>query len=97
MALYIHSLIRLHGAVLKYLSTGTTLPFYSNQNSYGVLPTDAQNRTPTGLSRPECAGHYHPVLPLRMSRIHGTVRRHEDTSLWDLVEISPSPYKIVDK
>jgi hypothetical protein len=27
MNLYIHSHIRLHGEVLNYLSTGTTLPF----------------------------------------------------------------------
>jgi hypothetical protein len=29
MDLYIHSPIRLHGVVLNYLSTGTTLPFYT--------------------------------------------------------------------
>jgi hypothetical protein len=29
MGLYIHSPIRLHGVVLNYINTGTTLPFFS--------------------------------------------------------------------
>jgi hypothetical protein len=28
MTLYLHFVIRLHGVVLNYLRTGTTLPFY---------------------------------------------------------------------
>jgi hypothetical protein len=32
--LYIHSPIRLHGAVLNSLNTGTTLPFYKHHISF---------------------------------------------------------------
>jgi hypothetical protein len=38
--LYIHSLIRLHGVVLNYLSTGTTLPLLAHLTSLPSLRCD---------------------------------------------------------
>jgi hypothetical protein len=58
VGLYIHSPIHIHGVVLNYLSTGTTLPFYLLILIPLLLLTHLPP-PPEMCDRPEQAAHYH--------------------------------------